>query len=164
MGRRRTESFHFSNFGDESPEANDKSTSSSILKLKRTKPAPGTKNEFSGYKMTQDPTPVPQKSDFKSFNFDSPTKKVDKAKHDTPIMKKRKRTRSSIVGPECTAITGQSEEPDTLQKSDSFGQENSPPDCLMKGGGYKMSINSISEITEEDKTPSSSNDSEDYFG
>jgi hypothetical protein len=161
IGRKRTDSFHFANFSDESP---DDTSSESILKLHRT-PALKKTNDFSGYKMTTEETPTPEKAEEDLYSFGDFNKSAIKKKKDSPIMKRRKRTKSEDVSQDFSAFSPPKDTTDQARRISNVTPE-SIPDALKKGGGYKMSMESVPDTEEEEKSPAvtQDDDDDDYFG
>lgn len=160
LGRKRTDSFHFSSMGESS---SDEDSHKSLFKLQRKT----TSNEFSGYKMqlqpetTEEPKVEETKNDENTQEIKEETKEEQKGTDQATVQPKlninkgRRRIMSSDNTSDFQAFSPPNDskrrERSNNQTEDSFG--------LMKGGGYKMSM----KQTEAEETKSPSEDS-DYFG
>lgn len=149
MGRKRTESFHFSSLGESS---SDEDNQKKLFKLKRK----STTNEFSGYKMqVQQDDDSKKEEEEKKVETKEETKQVEKEKEPVLIpSKNRRRIMSTDKSNDFTGLSPPSNPKrrarNTAQEDDGFG--------MMKGGGYKMSMK-----PEQDDGKSSPSE-EDYFG
>lgn len=152
LGRKRTESFHFSSMGESS---SDEEPKKSMFKMKRKSTA--THNDFAGYKM-QVKEDSPTEEDSKSVDSDS--KDLNKPKETPKKVGRAKRSRINSNTDESNMLSFSP--PNKKDQKDST--KITPPsdfsfDSLMKGGGYKMAVQNSDN--EESKTESNDDD---YFG
>lgn len=164
LGRKRTESFHFSSLGESSSdeENRNKNKKTSLLRLRRKT----VQNAFAGYKMQQimpdeegETTPkqldTPQKEEEKKDEPKEEAKEEEKkAPESTPkkaLVGKRKRMNSTNTSVELMGLSPpKPSQPRKVSKpsEDSFG-------ALAKNSGYKMQMQAP-----ENKSPTSDSD---YF-
>jgi hypothetical protein len=172
VGRKRTESFHFSSMGESSPEDEKKS---SLVKLKRK----SVVLEFSNYKMAvmgeQEQKKDEEKSESSEQSEDSEeeTKKQEEPKPEEPkpeeskqeekkeevpatIPGKRKRILSTNAPNDFSALSPPN---NVKRRQRNVKVEEGSDFGMMKGSGYKMSIQKPE--LEEGKSPTSDDD---YFG